>query len=65
MLAGGTNTVGRLSWVVGAIYMIVQGCYGNDAIVLSILELKLEVSGWWTGLLGTAIAMPLPEWSSL
>ena len=58
MLAGGTNKVGRLSRVVGTIYRIIQGCYGNDAVVLPILELKLEleVSGWWTGLLGTAIA---------
>ena len=32
--------------------------YGNDGIVLAILELvlELEVSGWWTGLLGIAIA---------
>ena len=58
MLAGGTNKVGRLSWVVGAIHRIIQGCYGDDDIVLSILEpkLELEVSGWWIGLLGTAIA---------
>ena len=58
MLAGGTNKVGRLSWVVGAIHRIIQGCYGADAIVLSVLELKLEmeVSGSRTGLLGTAIA---------
>ena len=58
MLVGGTNKMGRLSWVVGAIHRIIQGCYGDDAIVLSILELKLEleVSGGWTGLLGTAIA---------
>ena len=48
MLAGGTNKIGRLSWVVGTIYKIIQGYYGNDGIVLSILELKLEleVSGW-------------------
>ena len=47
-----------MSWVVGAIHRILQGCYGDDDIVLSILELKLEleVSGWWTGLLGIAIA---------
>ena len=58
MLIGGGNTVGRLSWVGGAVYMIIQRCYGADAIVLSVLELKLEleVSGWWTVLLGTAIA---------
>ena len=58
MLMGGTNKVGRLSWVAGVVYRIIQGCYGADAIVLSVLELKLEleVSGWWTGLLGTAIA---------
>ena len=50
--------MGRLSWVVGAVHRIIQGCYGADVIVLSVLELKLEmeVSGWWTGLLGTAIA---------
>ena len=37
--------------------LVIQGCYGDDDIVLSILELKLElkVSGWWTGLLGTDI----------
>ena len=58
MLTGGTNKVGRLSWVVGAIHRIIQGCYGDDGIVMSMLELELEleVSGWWTGLLGTAIA---------
>ena len=58
MLVGGTNKVGRLSWVVGAVYRIIQGCYGADGIVLSVLELKLEmeVSGWRTGMLGTAIA---------
>ena len=57
MMCGGTNKVGRLSWVVGAIHRIIQGCYGADAIVLSVLELKLmEVSGWRTGMLGTAIA---------
>ena len=60
MLIGGTSKVGRLSWVVGATHRIIQGlgCYGDDDIVLSILELKLElgVSGWWTGLLGIAIA---------
>ena len=48
MLIGGTNKVGRLSWVVGAIHRILQGCCGDDGIVLSILELELEleVSGW-------------------
>ena len=58
MLEGGTNKIGRLSWVVGAIYRIIQGCFGDDDIVLSVLELELELetSGWWTGLLGTAIA---------
>ena len=58
MMCGGTNKVGRLSWVVGAIHRIIQGCYGADDIVLSVLELKLEmeVSGWRTGMLGTAIA---------
>ena len=30
-----------MSWVVGATHRILQGCYGNDDIVLSILELKL------------------------
>ena len=54
MLMGGTNMVGRLSWVLGAIYRIIQGCYGADDIVLE-LKPELEVSGWWTGLLGTAI----------
>ena len=58
MLVGGTNKMGRLSWVVGAVHRIIQGCYGADGVVLSVLELKpeMEVSGWWTGLLGTAIA---------
>ena len=58
MLIGGTNKVGGLSWVVGAIHRIIQRCYGADVIMLSVLELKLEmeVSGWRTGLLGTAIA---------
>ena len=49
-----------MSWAVGDIHRILQGCYGehDDDIVLSLLELKLEleVSGWWTGLLGIAIA---------
>ena len=36
VLAGGTIKMGRLSWVVDAIYRILQGCYGNDTIVLSI-----------------------------
>ena len=58
MLKGGTNKVGRLSGVVGAVHRILQGCYGDDGIVLSLLELRLEleVSGWCTGLLRTAIA---------
>ena len=58
MMWGGTNKVGRLSWVAGAIHRIIQGCYGADDVVLSVLELKLEmaVSGWRTGMLGTAIA---------
>ena len=60
MLIGGTNKVGRLSWVVGAVHRILQGCYGDDGIVLSVLELtrklELEVRGWWAGLLGIAIA---------
>ena len=48
MLIGGTNKVGRLSWVVGAVHRALQGCYGDDDIVLSLLELRLElvVSGW-------------------
>ena len=48
MLIGGTNKVGRLSWVVGAVHRVVQGCYGDDDILLSLLELRLElaVSGW-------------------
>ena len=48
MLIGGTNKVGRLSWVVGAIHRVIQGCYGDDGILLSLLELRLElaVSGW-------------------
>ena len=37
-LIGGTNKVGRLSRVVGAIYRIVQECYGADGIVLSVQE---------------------------
>ena len=51
MLIGCTNKVGRLSWIVGAIHRILQGCYGDDDIVLSILELKLEleVSGCMVG----------------
>ena len=58
MLIGGANKVGGLSWVVGAVHRILQGCYGNDGVVLSLLELRLElaVSGWCTGLLRTAIA---------
>ena len=58
MPEGGTSKVGRLSWAVGTIHRIIQGCPGDDDIVLSILELKLELetSGWWTGLLGTALA---------
>ena len=47
-----------MSWVGGTIYTIVQGRFGDDDIILSILELKLELetSGWWTVLLETAIA---------
>ena len=58
MMCGGTNKVGRVSWAVGAIHRVIQGCYGADDIVLSVLELKLEmeVSGWRPGILGTAIA---------
>ena len=58
VLTGGNNRVGGLSWLVGAVHRILQGCYGDDDIVLSILELmlELEISGWWTGLLGIAIA---------
>ena len=58
MLIGGTNKVGRLSWIVGAIHRILQGCYGDDDIVLSLLELRLElaVSGWCAGLLRAAVA---------
>ena len=57
MLIGGTNKVGRLSWVVGAIHRVIQGCYGDDDIVWSLLELRLElaVSGWCDGLLRTAV----------
>ena len=61
VICGGTNKVGRMSWVVGAIHRIIQGCYGADDIVLSVLELKLEVSGWRTGMLGTAIAKVEPS----
>ena len=58
LLMGGTSKVRRLSWVVGTVYRIIQGCYGAAGIVPSVQELKLglEVTGWWTGLLGTAIA---------
>ena len=58
MMCGGTNKVGRVSWTVGAIHRIIQGCYGADDTVLSVLELKLEmeVSGWRIDMLGTAIA---------
>ena len=58
VLVGGTNKVVRLSWIVGAIHRILQGCYGDDDIVLSLLELRLElaVSGWCAGLLKTAVA---------
>ena len=58
MLKGGTNNVGRLSWVVSAVHRILQGCYGDDGTESSIpeLELELEVSGRCTGLLRTAIA---------
>ena len=69
MLIGGTNKAGRLSWIAGAVYKIIRGCYGADGIVRSVLELKLEleVRGWWTGLLGTArveqsIVMKGEEW---
>ena len=66
--------MGRLSWVVGAVYRIIQGCYGADDLVLPVLELKLElkVSGWWTTLLGTAnarveqsIVMKGEEWQQM
>ena len=60
MLTGGTGSAGGLSWVVGAIHRIIQGRCGDGGIVLSILELELEleVGGWWTstGLLVIAIA---------
>ena len=58
MLIGGTNKVGRLSWVVCAVHRILQGCYGDDDIVLLLLEPRLElaVSGWCTGMLRTAVA---------
>ena len=60
MLKGGTNKVGGLPWVVGAVHRILQGCYGDYGIVLPIpeleLELELEVSGWWTGLFRIAVA---------
>ena len=48
MPAGGTNKIGRVPWVAGTTYRIIQGCFGDDGIVLSILELKLELetSGW-------------------
>ena len=36
MLVGGTHKMGRLSWVVGAVHRIIQGCYGADEIVLSV-----------------------------
>ena len=47
-----------MPWVVCAIHRIIQGCYGADGTVLSVLELKseMEVSSWRTGMLGTAIA---------
>ena len=37
MLSGGTNKVGGLSWVVGAVQRILQGCNCKGGIVLSIL----------------------------
>ena len=43
MMCGGTSKVGGLSWVVGAIHGIIQGCYGTDDIVLSVLKLQLEI----------------------
>ena len=57
MMRGGTNKVGRLSWDVGAIHRIIQGYFGADGIVLSVLELELEmeVGSWRTGVLSTAI----------
>ena len=44
MLMGATSRVGGISWVVGAVYRIIQGRYGADGIVLSVLELKLDRS---------------------
>ena len=60
MLIGGTNNVGRLSWIVGAVHRILQGCYGDDDIVLSLctlleLRLDLEVSGWCAGMLTSVL----------
>ena len=56
--ANETSDADRRYWVVGAIHRIIQGCYGDNDRVISVLELKLELeaSGWWTGLLGNAIA---------
>ena len=61
MLTGGTDKVGRLSWVVGAIHRILQECDDKDNIVLSIQSgadagAGSEWPGWWTGLLGITTA---------
>ena len=55
MLMGATSKVGGISWVVGAVYRTIQGRYGADGIVLSVLELKLDRS-WRLVFVGTAIA---------
>ena len=46
--------------MVGAIHRIVQGCFGDDDLVLSILELKLEmeIRSWWTGHLQSGRSSP-------
>ena len=58
VMPGGTGRMGRPSWVVGAVMIrrIVQGCFGDDGLVLSILELEIEISGWWACLLQTPMA---------
>ena len=49
-LAGGSTVVGRLSWVVGALHRVLQGCLNTDAKSTAGLQLESEVSGLWSGL---------------
>ena len=57
-MIGGTHRIGRLSWVVGAICRLTQGCFGDAGLVMSLPDLKLEmkIRVRWTGLLQSAIS---------